>query len=32
MNLTVVHEAVDRAFRFVPADWDGQIRMAPSSP
>ena len=31
-NLTVVNEAVDPTFRFVPADWDGQIRMAPSSP
>jgi phosphoglucomutase len=31
LNLTVVNEAVDPTFRFVPADWDGQIRMDPSS-
>lgn len=31
LNLTVVNEAVDPTFRFVPVDWDGQIRMDPSS-
>lgn len=31
INLTVVNEAVDPTFRFVPVDWDGQIRMDPSS-
>ncbi len=32
LNLTVVNDAVDPAFRFMPVDWDGQIRMDPSSP
>ena len=32
MNLTVVNEAVDPTFRFMTVDWDGQIRMDPSSP
>ncbi|MGI8955757.1 MAG: phosphoglucomutase (alpha-D-glucose-1,6-bisphosphate-dependent) [Chthoniobacterales bacterium] len=32
LNLTVVNEAVDRTFRFMTLDWDGQIRMDPSSP
>ena len=32
LNLTVVNEAVDPAFRFMAVDWDGQIRMDPSSP
>ena len=32
LNLTVVNEAVDPTFRFMPVDWDGQIRMDPSSP
>ena len=32
LNLTVVDEAVDPTFRFMTADWDGQIRMDPSSP
>jgi phosphoglucomutase len=32
LNLTVVNETVDPTFRFVPLDWDGQIRMDPSSP
>ena len=32
MNLTVVNEAVDPTFRFMTMDWDGQIRMDPSSP
>jgi phosphoglucomutase len=31
LNLTVVNEAVDPAFRFMTLDWDGQIRMDPSS-
>lgn len=29
---TVVSDAVDPAFGFMAADWDGQIRMDPSSP
>ena len=32
LDLTVVNEAVDPTFRFMTADWDGQIRMDPSSP
>jgi phosphoglucomutase len=32
LNLTVVNEAVDPTFRFMTMDWDGQIRMDPSSP
>jgi phosphoglucomutase len=32
LNLTVVNEAVDPTFRFMTRDWDGQIRMDPSSP
>jgi phosphoglucomutase len=31
LNLAVVNEAVDPAFRFMTVDWDGQIRMDPSS-
>jgi phosphoglucomutase len=31
LNLTVVSEEVDPTFRFMTADWDGQIRMDPSS-
>ena len=31
LNLTVVNETVDPTFRFMSADWDGQIRMDPSS-
>ena len=31
LNLTVVNEEVDPTFRFMTADWDGQIRMDPSS-
>jgi len=31
LNLTVVNEAVDPTFRFMTADWDGRIRMDPSS-
>ena len=32
LNLTVVNEAADPTFRFMTVDWDGQIRMDPSSP
>jgi phosphoglucomutase len=32
LNLTVVNEVVDPTFRFMTADWDGQVRMDPSSP
>jgi phosphoglucomutase len=32
LNLTLVNEAVDPTFRFMTVDWDGQIRMDPSSP
>ena len=32
LNLTVVNKAVDPTFRFMTVDWDGQIRMDPSSP
>jgi phosphoglucomutase len=32
LNLTVVNQAVDPSFRFMTVDWDGQIRMDPSSP
>ena len=32
LNLTVVNQTVDADFRFMPVDWDGQIRMDPSSP
>ena len=32
LDLTVVNEAVDPTFRFMSLDWDGQIRMDPSSP
>ena len=32
LDLTVVNEEVDPAFGFMPLDWDGQIRMDPSSP
>ncbi len=31
LNLTVVNAAVDPTFRFMTVDWDGQIRMDPSS-
>jgi phosphoglucomutase len=31
LNLEVVNEAVDPTFRFMTVDWDGQIRMDPSS-
>ncbi|MCL2803748.1 MAG: phosphoglucomutase (alpha-D-glucose-1,6-bisphosphate-dependent) [Micrococcales bacterium] len=32
LNLTVVNEAVDPTWRFMSLDWDGKIRMDPSSP
>lgn len=32
INLTVVNDAVDPTFRFMTLDWDGRIRMDPSSP
>jgi phosphoglucomutase len=32
LNLTVVNQDVDQTFRFMPLDWDGRIRMDPSSP
>jgi len=31
LNLTVVNDLVDPTFRFMSVDWDGQIRMDPSS-
>ena len=31
LDLTVVNQAVDPTFRFMTLDWDGQIRMDPSS-
>ncbi len=32
LDLTLVNDAVDPTFRFVPLDWDGKIRMDCSSP
>ena len=32
LNLTVVNETIDPTFGFMTVDWDGQIRMDPSSP
>ena len=32
LNLTVVNDTVDPTFRFMTLDWDGKIRMDPSSP
>ena len=32
LDLTVVNDAVDPTFRFMSVDWDGRIRMDPSSP
>lgn len=32
LDLTVVSDEVDPSFRFMTADWDGQIRMDPASP
>ena len=31
-DLTIVNKAVDPTFRFMTVDWDGRIRMDPSSP
>jgi phosphoglucomutase len=31
LNLTVVSKTIDPTFRFMTVDWDGQIRMDPSS-
>ena len=32
LDLTVTNETVDPTFGFMPVDWDGRIRMDPSSP
>jgi phosphoglucomutase len=32
LNLTILNQTVDPTFRFMPLDWDGRIRMDPSSP
>lgn len=32
LNMTVVNKGVDPTFSFMTVDWDGQIRMDPSSP
>ncbi len=32
LDLTIVNKSVDPAFRFMTVDWDGKIRMDPSSP
>ncbi len=32
LNLKIVNQEVDPTFRFMTVDWDGQIRMDPSSP
>ncbi len=32
LKLTVVNQSVDPTFRFMTVDWDGKIRMDPSSP
>jgi len=32
LNLTVVNESIDPTFQFMTVDWDGRIRMDPSSP
>jgi len=32
LNLTIVNEGIDPTFRFMTLDWDGKIRMDPSSP
>ncbi len=32
LNMTVVNESIDPTFRFMTVDWDGRIRMDPSSP
>jgi phosphoglucomutase len=32
LNLTIINQHVDPTFRFMDVDWDGRIRMDPSSP
>jgi phosphoglucomutase len=32
LDLTIVNDAIDPTFRFVPVDWDGKVRMDCSSP
>jgi len=32
LDLTIVNESIDPTFRFMSVDWDGKIRMDPSSP
>ena len=32
INITMVNKTIEPDFRFMPVDWDGQIRMDPSSP
>jgi phosphoglucomutase len=32
LNLEVVNDVIDPTFRFMTVDWDGEIRMDPSSP
>src|SRR4029077_7888232 len=32
LNLTIVNDTVDPTFQFMTLDWDGRIRMDPSSP
>jgi phosphoglucomutase len=32
LNLTIFNKEIDPTFRFMSVDWDGQIRMDPSSP
>jgi phosphoglucomutase len=32
LNLTITNQQVDPTFRFMDVDWDGRIRMDPSSP
>ncbi len=32
LDLTIVNKSVDPTFRFMTTDWDGKIRMDPSSP
>jgi phosphoglucomutase len=32
LDITVTNSAVDPAFGFMPLDWDGRVRMDPSSP
>jgi len=32
LDLTIVNKSIDHTFRFMSVDWDGKIRMDPSSP